>query len=81
MIRIKNGIVFSNDIKRILNGVNAFDYKYKGIPSGSVIDTVREDFRCDVNKIFNREVTIISEEEMLEINEFIGGEYPHCYFR
>ena len=24
---------------------------------------------------------IISEEEMLGVNEFIGGEYPHCYFR
>ena len=78
---IKKGIVFSDDIKRILSGVNAFDYQYKSIPSGSVIDIVRSDFRNDVNKIFNDEVTIISEEEMLGVNEFIGGEYPHCYFR
>ena len=81
MRKIKKGIVFSDDIKRILSGVNAFDYQYKSIPSGSVIDLVRYDFRNDVNKIFNDEVTIISEEEMLGVNEFIGGEYPHCYFR
>lgn len=81
MRKIKKGIVFSDDIKRILSGVNAFDYQYKSIPSGSVIDIVRSDFRNDVNKIFNDEVTIISEEEMLGVNEFIGGEYPHCYFR
>ena len=81
MRKIKKGIVFSDDIKRILSGVNAFDYQYKSIPSESVIDIVRSDFRNDVNKIFNDEVTIISEEEMLGVNEFIGGEYPHCYFR
>lgn len=81
MRKIKKGIVFSDDIKRILSGVNAFDYQYKSIPSGSVIDIVRSDFRNDVNKIFNDVVTIISEEEMLGVNEFIGGEYPHCYFR
>lgn len=81
MRKIKKGIVFSDDIKRILSGVNVFDYQYKSIPSGSVIDIVRYDFRNDVNKIFNDEVTIISEEEMLGVNEFIGGEYPHCYFR
>ena len=53
MRKIKKGIVFSDDIKRILSGVNAFDYQYKSIPSGSVIDIVRSDFRNDVNKIFN----------------------------
>lgn len=81
MKEIKKGIVFSDDIKRILSGVNAFDYQYKSIPSGIVIDSVRSDFRNDVNKIFNGDVTIISEEEMLGVNEFIGGEYPHCYSR
>ncbi|MBQ8535425.1 MAG: hypothetical protein IJ463_07055 [Bacilli bacterium] len=81
MKEIKKGIVFSDDIKRILSGVNAFDYQYKSIPSGSVIESVRSDFRNDVNKIFNGEVTIISEDEMLGVNEFIGSEYPHCYFR
>ena len=81
MRKIEKGIVFSDDIKRILNGVNAFDYQYKSIPCGSVIESVRSDFRNDVNKIFKGDVTIISEEEMLGVSEFIGGEYPHCYFR
>ena len=81
MRMIKKGIVFSDDIKRILNGVNAFDYQYKSVPSRSVIESVRSDFRNDVNKIFNNNVTIISEEEMLGVNELIGGEYPHCDFR
>lgn len=81
MKEIKRGIVFSYDIKRILSGVNAFDYQYQSIPSGSVIDTVRDSFKNDVNKIFNGEVTIISEDEMLGVNEFIGGEYPHCNIR
>ena len=81
MREIKKGIVFSNDIKRILNGVNAFDYKYQFVPSEGVIDTIRDDFKRDVNEIFNGNVTIISEEDMLKVNEFIGGEYPHCYIR
>jgi len=78
MKKIKDGIVFSDDIKRILNGVNAFDYKYDFIPSDSVITNVREDFRKDVTSIFKGNITIISEEEMLEVNKLIGGEYPHC---
>ena len=81
MREIKKGIVFSNDIKRILNGVNAFDYKYQFVPSDGVIDTIRDDFKRDVNEIFNGNVTIVSEEDMLKVNEFIGGEYPHCYIR
>ena len=80
MERIKNGIVFSNDIKKILSGVNAFDYKYDFIPNSSTIDMVRDDFRDEVVKIF-KNVVIISEEEMENVNRFIGGEYPHCYFR
>ena len=80
MKTIKNGIVFSNDIKRILDGVNAFNYKYQFIPNKSIIETVRNSFKKETNKIFN-EVTIISEEEMLEVNKLIGGEYPHCYSR
>ena len=81
MREIKKGIVFSNDIKRILNGVNAFDYKYQFVPSDGVIDTIRDEFKRDVNEIFNGNVTIVSEEDMLKVNEFIGGEYPHCYIR
>ena len=81
MREIKKGIVFSGDIKRILSGVNAFDYKYKSVPGSSVIEAVRNDFKKDVNKIFDGDVSIVSEEEMLSVNDFIGGEYPHCYSR
>ena len=81
MKTINKGIVFSNDINRILNGLNAYDYRYLSIPSLSTIESIRDDFKDDVNKIFRGNVTIISEEEMLEINKLIGGEYPHCNFR
>ena len=78
MKKIDKGIVFSNDIKKILTGENAFDYKYNCIPSDNSIDSVRKDFKSDVDKIFNGYVTIISEEEMMGVNKLIGGEYPHC---
>lgn len=81
MKKIDKGIVFSEDVKRILEGINAFDYKYKFIPNNSVIDTIREDFKDNVNKIFSGNITIISEEEMMQVNNLIGGEYPHCYSR
>ena len=81
MKKIDKGIVFSDDIKIILKGENAFDYKYNFIPSDSAIKFMREDFKDRVSKIFNGQVTIISEEEMEEINNLIDGEYPHCYIR
>jgi len=79
MEKINRGIVFSDDIKRILNGINAFDYKYEFIPSDEIIEYIREDFKRDVNRIFNGNVIIISEDEMLRVNDLIDGEYPHCY--
>ena len=79
MEKISKGIVFSEDIKRILNGVNAFKFKYSFKPSNSVISEVREDFRRDVNNIFD-EVVIISEEDMMRVNDLIGGGYPHRNF-
>ena len=79
MEKISKGIVFSEDIKRILNGVNAFKFKYSFKPSDSVISEVRDDFRRGVNNIFD-EVVIISEEDMMRVNNLIGGGYPHCNF-
>lgn len=79
MEKISRGIVFSEDIKRILNGVNAFKFKYDFKPRESVIDEVREDFRRDVNGIFDK-VVIISEEDMMRVNDLIGGGYPHRNF-
>lgn len=78
---IDDGIVFSYDIKRILRGINAFDYNYDSIPSDSSIEDIRKMFEVDVNQIFDGKVTIISEDDMLEVNNLIRGEYPHCYFR
>ena len=79
MKKISEGIVFSEDIKRILNGVNAFKFKYDFKPSDDVIREVRDDFRREVSTIFDR-VEIISEEDMMRVNDLIGGGYPHCNF-
>ena len=81
MKEIKKGFVYSEDIKRILEGVNAFDYEYDATPSIMTIEDVREDFIKQINKIFKNQVTRVTEDEMLEINNLIGGEYPHCYSR
>ena len=80
MEKISKGIVFSEDIKRILEGFNAFQFKYDFKPSDNVIAKVRESFREEVNSIFNNEVSIISEEEMFRVNNLLDGEYPHCNF-
>lgn len=75
---INNGIVFSNDIERILKGSNAlnFNYEQKGlkIPNSSFIKMLREDFSLSTNKIFNN-VTIISEEEMLKKMDSLVDRY------
>jgi len=76
MKTIRNGIVFSNDIKRILEGVNSLDFRYDYIPNEETIKKVRYDFKKQVERIFEK-VSIISEEEMLEVNNLIEGGYPH----
>ena len=76
MEKISKGIVFSEDIKRILNGVNAFRFKYDFEPKDDVIRGVRDDFRREVSNIFDR-VEIISEEDMMRVNDLIGCGYPH----
>lgn len=81
MKKISNGIVISNDIKRILDGVNAFNYNYNVEVEDNVIDNMRDDFRKNISRIFDGNVSIISEDEMLEVNNLIGGEYPHRNFR
>ena len=81
MKEIENKMVFSYDIKRILSGINAFDYKYDAMPSSSNIEGARKDFECDVNKIFENDVCIISEEDMLRVNDLIRGDYPHFISR
>ena len=86
MIRISEGIVFSNDIKEILKGNNALDYNYESNNmkvDNEVVEEVRENFNEEVKKIFS-DVTIISEEDMksslLESIKDIEGVYPHYIF-
>lgn len=82
---IENGIVFSNDIKRIMMGKNALNFNYgkKGIiiPDENFFEYLRSDFKNTVDEIFDS-VIILKESEMLEsINESIKdvfGRYPHC---
>ena len=85
---IKEGIVFSNDIQRILEGYNAINFSYNKqgiiIPNKNYIESLRKDFTTTVNNIFTT-TTIITESEMLEsiyssISPFLGI-YPHCISR
>lgn len=67
---IKSGIVISNDIDFILNGKNAFNFKYSekmGIPSIDFINEQRKQLFKDLCKYFNGDVTILNEEMIYEI--------------
>jgi len=79
MKTIRKGIVFSNDIKKILEGSNALNYKYDVVPNNGVIEEARKDFKKQVESIFD-DVTIVGEDEMNEINNRIEGRYPHRIF-
>ena len=67
---IKSGIVISNDIDFILNGKNAFNFKYSekmDIPSIDFINEQRKQLFKDLCKCFNGDVTILNEEMIYEI--------------
>ncbi len=85
---IKNGIVFSNDIERILKGYNAINYSYNKqgiiIPNKVFIESLRQDFQNTVNKIFTKSTTITEEEMLSSIYDSVSpflGVYPHCISR
>lgn len=84
MKEITKGIVFSNDIKRIIEGNNSLNYTYKTNPSLAFYEFIRNDFKQDVTSIF-QDITIISEEKMLEgllkSLQDISRNYPHCFTR
>lgn len=88
MKKIREGIVFSNDIERILKGNNALQFNYVEnnliIPNSNYIEVLRKDFDKDVNIIFNNKVIIIKEEDMLSsVYKSILDVYkvlPHCIF-
>jgi hypothetical protein len=82
---IKKGIVFSNDIERILNGYNAINFSYNQngivVPNKTLIENLRQDFNTTVNKIFTKTTTITEEEMLTSIYKSISpflGRYPHC---
>lgn len=85
MKTINQGIVFSNDIQNILNGYNAINYSYTNnnliIPNKNFIESLRQDFQNTVNKIFNRNTTIITEDDMKysiqSSLQDIESRYPH----
>lgn len=88
MEKVDSGIVFSNDIYRILQGNNALDFDYRKkdfvLPTKKQISILREDFKKDVNRFFINNVTIFSEEEMKAFlyNSIDDCEvYPHCFSR
>ena len=70
MKEISDGIVFSNDINRILNGYNALDFNYKDIglivPNNDYIEYLRKDFLKCTKNIFDK-VTIVEEDNLLDI--------------
>ena len=80
MKEIKKGIVFSYDMKKIVNGENALKYQYPKVPPKEAIESLREDFTREVKKYF-KNVSIITEEEMESITNLIEGRYPHYYAR
>ena len=81
MKRISNGIVISNDIKGIENGYIEIYDNYNVKLDDCVINNMRDEFKSDLLKIFDGNVSIISEDEMFEVVDLIGGEYPHCNSR
>lgn len=88
MEKVNSGIVFSNDILRILQGKNALDFNYEksGLvpPTKKQVEILRENFKKDVNRIFENDVTIFSEEEMESfLNDSLDDclNYPHCFIR
>ncbi len=86
---IDDKIVFSEDIKMIMDGKNALDFSYqdKGIvlPEESFYEDIRQDFYEETMKIFDGNVSVLSEEEMYEgihsVVSDVFGRYPHYIFR
>lgn len=88
MRKINEGIVFSNDIERILKGNNALNFNYSNrgmiIPNDNTFKVLRESFLEDTSRIFDK-VSIIEEDEMLlymyQSIIDIYRRYPHCFVR
>ena len=89
MKKVESGIVFSNDIERILKGYNALNYSYEKngliLPEKGLIKKLRDDFKKDTNLIFNGQSIIIEEDDMMSsMQESISdvyGRVPHSITR
>lgn len=88
MKSIKNSIVFSNDIKRIMKGNNALQFDYQTfcvLPSDNFFQALRDNFKEETNRIFDGKVTIIEEAEMVSAIDTsvsdVLGRIPHCITR
>ena len=77
IINVEKGGFSHIKVNSMVKDLTKFKYDFK--PSDDVIREVRDDFRREVSTIFDR-VEIISEEDMMRVNDLIVGGYPHCNF-
>lgn len=80
MEELKSKIVFSNDIKEILEGRNALDFNYNVKLDDKLFKELRKSFENETKMIFEN-VDIIEEKEMKRVNKLIDWSYPHCFTR
>ncbi len=80
MKELKSKIVFSNDIKEILEGKNALDFNYNVKLDEKLFEELRESFEKETKMIFEN-VDIIEEKDMEKVNKLIDWSYPHCFTR
>lgn len=80
MEKLKSKIVFSNDIKEILEGRNALDFNYNVKLDDKLFKELRESFEKETKTIF-KNVDIIEEKDMEKVNKLIDWSYPHCFTR
>ena len=65
----------------VTRSICIYNYNYNVKVDDCVINNMRDEFKSDLLKIFDGKVSIISEDEMFEVVDLIGGEYPHCNSR
>lgn len=80
---IEKGIVFSEDIELILNGNNALNYSYKDkgmiVPDKTFIKNLRMDFYKLAKFVYNTNIVIVTEQEMIDAMNNIVNEYKGRY--
>ena len=83
MKKLENCIVFSEDIKLIMEGNNALNYRFsdKGIiiPDDNFIRNIRMNFYNIMKDVYDTNVVIVTEKEMKDAMESIVEEYKGKY--